>query len=442
MRVRWPPFLFTIHWQITMIIVLCLMIVIFASARLERWVQQDDNAIDLEDLSERVSAIASVLAGATQSEREAIIKVANRTDWNLSLQSVELAERFKTSSPDEPYLERMADWLFPPDSRTVPLGGWRTFLDERRIVSARIEGSDLLVLKQLPTSFTRSDAVAFGSNYLVALVTLIVIMSAFAIWTITRPLRRIAASAMRADISSGPTLFPEQGSIEIVALGRALNGMQKRISSMVHARTAMLRGISHDLRTPLTRLRLRADRVGEDDVRVALLVDIERIDRLLKESLSYLRDSHQSEEAERVDLASVVKTICDEFNDTGHDISYRGPDRLVLKFQPLAVTRAVTNLCENATKFGTRAEVSVSVEAGAVVIDVADDGPGIPEQHRQRVMEPFYKLDAARGGADHGFGLGLSIVAEVVQTHHGRLELLDRQPNGLIARITLPIEGK
>lgn len=442
MRLKWPQFLFTIHWQITMIIVGCLMIGIVASARLERWVQQDYNVTDLEELAERVSAIASVLAGASPSEQEAIIGIANRVDWQLSLQPVVLSEHFTDSSPGEPYIERIADWLFPPDSRNVPFGGWRTFLDGRRVVSAKIGDSDLLVLKHLPVSFMRSDAITFSSNYIVALVTLIVIMSAFAIWTITRPLRRIAAAAMRADISSGPTLFPEQGSIEIMALGRALNGMQARISTMINARTTMLRGISHDLRTPLTRLRLRADRVGDDDVKEALLVDIERIDKLLKESLSYLRDDYQSEEPERVDLASVIKTVCDEFADTGHDVTYRGPDRLVLKFKPLAITRAVTNLCENAAKFGTRVGVSLSLGAGFVTIDVADDGPGIPEQHRNRVLEPFYKVDAARGGSDRGFGLGLSIVAEIVQAHHGRLELLDRQPTGLLARITLPIEGK
>lgn len=438
---RWPSLKFTIHGQITVIIVVCLMIGIVASARLERWVQEDYNVTDLEALSNRVSAIATVMAVASPSERLGILEIANRTGWGLSLQPIALSERFTSSSPNEPYIERVADWLFPPDSENAPYFGWRTFLDERRIVSAKVGDTGLLIFERLPEGFLRSDALSFGSNYLVALVTLIVILSVSAIWTITRPLRRIAAAAMRADMSSGPTLFPEQGSVEIVALARALNGMQSRISSMVDARTRMLRGISHDLRTPLTRLKLRADRVSDDDAREALLIDIERIDRLLGASLSYLRDNQHSEEPERVDLASVVKTICDEFDDTGHDITYRGPDHFILNVRPLAITRAVTNLCENGTKFGSRVDVSLSVEGGFVNIDVADDGPGIPEQHRHRVTEPFYKVDNARGGDDPGFGLGLSIVTEIVQAHHGRLELLDRHPGGLIARIMLPLRG-
>jgi signal transduction histidine kinase len=439
MKIRIPQFLFMIHWQITLIIVLCLMIGVVGSAKLEQWVRTDQEAVDLEEVAERVSAIASLLSAASPVEQETIVAIANRTDAALFRRPIGLADSFTTSSPDEPYIERLADWLFPPDSRTVPLGGWRTFLGGNRIVSARIGNTDFLVMKQLPVSATRSDAITFGSNYLVALVTLIVIMTGFAIWTITRPLRRIAAAAMNADISSGPTVFPEQGSIEIMALGRALNAMQTRISSMMNARTAMLRGISHDLRTPLTRLRLRADRVAETEVRQALLVDIERIDKLLKVSLSYLRDSHQTEDAERVDLASVVKTICDDFDDTGHNIKYTGPDHLVSTFKPLAITRAVTNLCENAAKFGTHVYVSLSRQEGSAVIEVADDGPGIPEGDRQRVMEPFFKLDTARSGADHGFGLGLSIVKEIVQAHGGRFEMHARYPNGLVAKLILPL---
>jgi signal transduction histidine kinase len=331
------------------------------------------------------------------------------------------------------------DWLFPPDNGTVPLGGWRTFIDGERVVAAKIDDSQMLVLEKLPGGFLRSDAVSLGSNYLLALVTLMILFSVFAVWTITRPLRRIASAAMTADISVGPALFVERGSVEIVALARALNGMQTRISAMVDARTRMLRGVSHDLRTPLTRLRLRVERVPQEDIREALLADVERIDRLLKESLSYLRDNHRSESFERADLASVVKTVCDEFADTGHQIVYSGPARLIASFKPLAITRAVTNLCENATKFGDTVRVELGSSAGMATIDVIDDGPGIPVEHRSRVLEPFYKVDAARGGTSVGFGLGLSIVAEIVQGHHATLEFLDRKPSGLIARLRMPL---
>jgi len=439
LQIRMPQMSSTIHGQITAIILVCLVIVISAGSTLERWVRKDYDVPDLEALSDRISAISSILAAATPSERDAIIEIANRSNWNLSLQPLSFADRFTTSSATEPFIHAAIDWFFPPDNGAVPFGGWRTFVDGKRVLAAQIDNENLLVLEKLPQRFLRSDALSFGSNYLVALVTLIILFSTFSVWTITRPLRRIASAAMRADISLGPELFEERGSVEIIALARALNGMQRRISAMVEARTRMLRGISHDLRTPLTRLRLRAERVSENEIRDALLADIKQIDRLLRESLGYLRDNHHREVPQRADLGSLLQTVCDEFTDMGHDVTYHGPARMVASFKPLALTRAVTNLCDNATKFGKRVDVELRAAGGEVTIDVADDGPGISAEHRAQVLEPFYKIDAARGKADSGFGLGLSIVAEIVQAHHGKLELLDQHPNGLIARLVIPL---
>lgn len=430
----------TIHGQITVIVFIGLVMVISAGSMVERWMHEGFKVLDLEDVSERVTAISSVLAQATPPERVVIIDIANRGDWKFSIRPIGLLQQFTTSSPTEPLVDMLVDWLFPLDGSSMPLGGWRTFLDGKRVIAAKIDDSQMLVLEKLPGPFLRGDAVNMGSYYILALVILMVLFSGFAVWTITRPLRRIASAAMRADISVGPALFAEHGSEEIVALARALNGMQKRISTMVDARTRMLRGISHDLRTPLTRLRLRAERVEQAEVREALLADVERIDRLLKESLSYLRDNHRTEPFERADLASVVQTVCDEFDDTGHEIAYGGPGRLIASFKPLAITRVVTNLCENATKFGGNVRVQLGASAGMATIEVADDGPGIPLEHRSRVLEPFYKVDAARAGTGAGFGLGLSIVAEIVRDHGGTVELLDRHPTGLIAKISIPIE--
>ncbi|KKX32947.1 ATP-binding protein [Rhizobium sp. LC145] len=430
----------TIHGQITAVIFACLIIAFVIGSTLEAWVRDEYTAPDLEGMSARVSAIASVLATATPEERSSVLAAANRGGQNFVLRPLSYFDDFTTTSPDEPFIQVAIDRLLPPEDRPIPFGGWRTFVGGKRVLAAKIDDETLLVMELLPESFLRNDALRFGSNYLVATVTLIILFSMFAVWAITRPLRRIASAAMKADISLGAAPFEERGSVEIVTLARALNGMQRRISAMVDARTRMLRGISHDLRTPLTRLRLRAERVNENEVREALLTDIERIDRLLKESLSYLRDNHQSEAFQRADLGSILQTVCDEFADMGHEIAYRGPSRLVASFKPLAITRAVTNLCDNATKFGSRVDVTLCATDGEAIIDVADDGPGIPAEHRDRVLEPFYKADAARGGADIGFGLGLSIVTEIVQAHHGKLELMDRHPHGLIVRLAIPQE--
>ncbi|MGF9567816.1 ATP-binding protein [Neorhizobium sp. JUb45] len=439
MRFRVSRLISTIHGQITAVIFACLVIAFLIGSTLERWVRDEYDTPDLEGMSARVTSIALVLAKAEPGERGAVLAAANRGDLRLELQPISYFDNVAASSPDEPFIQIVIDRLLPPEDLPVPYGGWRTFVDGKRILAAKVDDATLLVMELRPESFLRNDALRFGSNYLVATLTLIILFSVFAVWAITSPLRRIAASAMKADISVGPALFEERGSVEIVALARALNGMQSRISTMVEARTRMLRGISHDLRTPLTRLRLRAERVGEEDVRDALLTDIEHIDRLLKESLGYLRDNHQYEASQRVDLASVLQTVCNEFSDMGHDVRYFGPARAVANFKPLALTRAVTNLCENGVKFGTSVEVHLRMENGRTVIDIVDDGPGIPEAHRSRVLEPFFKMDTARGGTDTGFGLGLSIVAEIVQAHHGKLEFYDHQSTGLCVRLVLPL---
>jgi signal transduction histidine kinase len=429
----------TIHGQITAVIFVCLFIAFVIGSTLESWVSDDYNVPDLEGMSARVSAIASVLANATPEERAAVMAAANRDGQQLALRPLSYSDRFTTTSPEEPFIQIAIDRLLPPEERPTPFGGWRTFVDGKRVLAAKVDNDTLLVMELLPESFLRNDALRFGSNYLVATVTLIVLFSMFAVWAITRPLRGIASAAMKADILVGPALFEERGSVEIVTLARALNGMQRRISTMVESRTRMLRGISHDLRTPLTRLRLRAERVGEDEVREALLTDIERIDHLLKESLSYLRDNHQREASQRADLASALQTVCDEFADMGFDAQYRGPARLIASFKPLALTRAVTNLCENAVKFGTKVEIELRNGDGRAIINVMDDGPGIPEDYRSKVLEPFFKIDAARGGTNAGFGLGLSIVAEIVHAHDGKLTFLDRTPQGLMVRLEIPI---
>jgi signal transduction histidine kinase len=439
LRFRLPLSGSTIYGQITVIIIVCMIIVIFGGSTLERWVRDDYSLPDLEALSEKMAAIGSVVAAATPAERQEIVEIAGRGGWRLSLQPLSLAQRFTTSSADESFVQAATDWFFPPDDGSTPYGGWRTFLDGKRVISVKVDDATLLLLEQVPTGLLSSDALSFGSNYLVAMVTLILLFSIFAVWAITRPLRRIAAAAMKADISLGPAPFEERGSVEIVALARALNAMQRRISIMIEGRTRMLRGISHDLRTPLTRLRLRAERLQDEETRDAFLADILRLDHLLKESLGYLRDNYQREPSQRADLASLLQTVCDEFADMGHDVTYDGPPRLIAEFRPLAITRAVTNLCDNGIKFATRVDVGLRTIADEAVIEVADNGPGITAQYRERVMEPFFKIDSARGGSDTGFGLGLSIVSEIVEAHHGRFELLDRKPHGLIAAIRIPL---
>ena len=277
-----------------------------------------------------------------------------------------------------------------------------------------------------------------------AVITFIILfVSAYAVRWITAPLTSIASAARAFGRPGGETGdIDENGPVEIAQAARALNDMRRRVQSLVDERTRMLVAVSHDLRTPLTRLRLRLERMADVPAKAAMLDEIAAINEMLAETLAYMREVGQNEATARADLPSLAQTIAAQFADTGHDVVYRGPDRLALVCRPHALTRAVTNLVDNATKFGARVEVAVEPHGPEIWIEVRDDGPGIPEGLLAHVFEPFVKGDdarAQRSGAGGGFGLGLSIVREIAASHGGQIELTNRSPKGLIARLRLPL---
>jgi signal transduction histidine kinase len=302
-----------------------------------------------------------------------------------------------------------------------------------------VDDSTLLVLAGFPSSILTSSSLSQGSYYIVAIIVLLVFFFIFAIRAITEPIQRIAEAANDSDVANSSHIFEERGSIEIIALSRALNGMRSRIRVMVESRTRMLRGIGHDLRTPLTRLRLRTERMEEGALRDGLLSDIMRIDGLLAESLNYLRDEYAIEPFERADVASILQTVCDDFTDVGFNVCYSGPDRMIVTCKSSAMMRAINNLCDNGVKFGNAVTVRLAgTELGYNII-VADNGPGIEPQLQTRVFEPFFKIDNARHKENVGFGLGLSIVADIVHSHRGTITLSQNNPTGLKAAIFIPV---
>jgi signal transduction histidine kinase len=277
-----------------------------------------------------------------------------------------------------------------------------------------------------------------------AVITFIILfVSAYAVRWITAPLSSIASAARAFGRPGGEAAdLDESGPVEISQAARALNDMRKRVRSLVDERTRMLVAVSHDLRTPLTRLRLRVDRLSDGPPKAAMLEEIATINEMLTETLAYMREVGQSEASAATDLPSLAQTIAAQFADAGHQVSYCGLDRLTLACRPHALTRAIANLVDNAVKFGARVEVAVSERGGEVWIEVSDDGPGIPDAMLAHVFEPYFKADNARAQAGGGgFGLGLSIVREIAAGHGGCVELENLSPHGLTARLRLPLTG-
>jgi signal transduction histidine kinase len=278
---------------------------------------------------------------------------------------------------------------------------------------------------------------------LVFLASAMALLSFWAARALTSPLTRFAAAAEQFRLSGAQAPLAEHGATEVRTLARALNDMQTRIRRMVDERTRMLAAVGHDLRTPITRLRLRAEDIADQALRSAVLRDLDGMQALVHATLSFLRDQSARGRTVRTDLPSLVQSICDDFADLGGEIDFSGPARLEVDCDPDQLKRAIVNVIENGLKFGHRVAVRIHADAdGAAVIEVVDDGPGIPDAEKERVLEPFYRGDAARGSESRSsFGLGLTIARTIMDAHGGGLELRDAAPHGLIVRLTLPQAG-
>lgn len=285
------------------------------------------------------------------------------------------------------------------------------------------------------------------SNPLPALIAIVlflaVVLTLLFLWVgraLTAPLARITDAAEQFSVDRLDAPLPERGPAEVRGLARALNDMRGRIRSMVDDRTQMLAAIGHDLRTPITRLRLRAEEIEQEPLQGQVIRDLDTLQHLIHSALSFLREQSTGESRHvLVDLPSVVQVLCDDFSDMGHPLHFSGPPHLFINCDPDQITRAIVNLVDNALKFGATVRVRIEDRADAAIVEVEDDGPGIPAGARAQAIKPFYRGDAARGQTSgNSFGLGLSIASNIVEAHHGKLELGDAVPHGLLARLILP----
>ncbi len=275
--------------------------------------------------------------------------------------------------------------------------------------------------------------------FLVASVTLLGIWAGRAL---SSPLSAFARAAENFSVNQSSQPLPENGPEEIRSAARALNRMRERISALMNDRTRMLAAISHDLRTPLTRLRLRSELIEDPAQRTQTVRDLDQMQSMLESVLSLLR-SESPVKRTLVDVAALLEMVCEQFADTGHTVSYSGPGRAAFVLRPDEIVRAVSNLVHNATRFGTRVEVSLSTSEDRLVIEVSDDGPGIPDERKAAMLEPFVRGEDARTMDETaGFGLGLSIAQAIITAHGGTLELLDNAPTGLRVRLLLSGPGR
>jgi signal transduction histidine kinase len=342
--------------------------------------------------------------------------------------------------PFEGFAHRM-----PMPNMPMSMGGppWMQGAGDWKGLQAAVQLSDgqwLAFTAALPNA---GPSAPWSFTVAMAIMAVVVILaSVWAVGRVTAPLSVIARAAERLgrDINAPP--IAEAGTKEMRQAAQSFNQMQARIRRLLDNRTRMLGALSHDLRTPLTLLRLRTEGLREADERERMLASIGELDTMIDASLNFARDQATAEAWRRMDVTALVASIVDDMADAGLPVTMAPAEPVVLKCQSGALRRALANLIDNAIKYGGSARIALDISASAVRIDIDDDGPGIAEAELHRVFEPFYRLEQSRSRETGGTGLGLSIALSIAQAHGGDITLANRPEGGLRASVSLPRRGQ
>ncbi|WP_375453802.1 ATP-binding protein [uncultured Methylobacterium sp.] len=386
----------------------------------------------------RLAIIARLLDASPAQERGALLANAARAVPNLQLAPWDGADA-TDGGLNRPVVRRLRDGFARPLT-VVDIGGPEArAAGQLRLGIATPGGARLQAsLTDDPLRPPHEGAIIFTVLFLALTLTL---LSLWATRALTAPLARLAGAAEAFGTGDDHVALPEAGPREVIAVSRALDRMRGRVRRLIDDRTQMLAAISHDLRTPITRLRLRAEFIEDDHARTMTLRDLDQMNALVEAALSFVRDGRGPDRGARtlVDLASVVQTVCDGFADIGADVAVTQTRHVLVRGRPDELQRAITNLVDNAVKYGARARLSMEGTPRGVRVRVHDSGPGIPESERDAMLQPFVRGDRARNlNEAGGFGLGLSIVLAIVEAHAGVLTLANRPEGGLSAAIELP----
>lgn len=289
---------------------------------------------------------------------------------------------------------------------------------------------------------TRSWGLDETPRYLiVVLLTLIstALVALIATRRLATPLQHFAEGARRFGVDFRAPPIDPLGPQEIRQAILAFNAMQAQLQHFIRDRTQMLAAISHDLRAPLTRMRLRGEFIEDTEQQQRLFRDVDEMQAMINSALEFFRDDARLEPATQFDLAELLQTLLDDYRDQGFEIAFSGSLRMVYFGRPLGLKRVVTNLLDNALKYGTEPAVELIAHAGEVRIKVLDRGPGIPESSLEQVFAPFFRLEGSRNKSTGGVGLGLSAARAIVLEHGGELKLRNRSIGGLQALVVLPV---
>jgi signal transduction histidine kinase len=285
------------------------------------------------------------------------------------------------------------------------------------------------------------------SNWVMWLLFVQLAILALCAWAavrlVTRPLAQLASAADTLGPDLKSRALEEQGPTEVAHAARAFNAMQRRIAGYMSERVEILAAISHDLQTPITRMRLRTELMDPSAEQQKFLHDLDQMHALVREGVTYARTLHgTAEPAARIDADALLETMVADYADAGQTVQLEGRIGAPILTRPNALRRILANLIDNALKFGDEVKVQLQAEGSDhLSIAVIDDGPGIPEEQLEHVLKPFYRVEGSRNRDTGGTGLGLAIAHQLAIAMGAELNLSNRSEGGLVARITLPLRA-
>jgi signal transduction histidine kinase len=381
--------------------------------------REEIERVMIEQLQEKLGDAYQVRAlGPGMPRRDAV--------WLSEDRSPEIGPR---GSPPEPPSD-----AFRPDERSTV--GSRAPMDRRPFELEVVLPDDHAITFRMPLPrpgppLPRQLFIQFGVLTLILSAVLYLMTR-----TIVRPLGKLAVAADAVGRGERVEPLPEEGGRELQAATRAFNSMQERLRRYLESRTRVLAAMSHDLRTPLTRLRLRVESIEDDALRTRCEADLDEMSSMIRGALSVFRGLNDDEAAAPIDIDALLAALRDEYIEVGGAVTVTGRANVSYQGKPLALKRCLGNLISNAIQYGHEANVSVE-DGDALIIRVRDRGPGIPAELLEHVFEPFFRLESSRSRDTGGTGLGLSIARDIAQAHGGSISLRNVE-RGLEATLTLP----
>jgi signal transduction histidine kinase len=424
-------------------------------------------------VAQRIAAIVKLLDTLDDAERRRLVSALDLPPTRLSLDlpwqsEAEPDDRYQTTlfrallkrqlGPDRPFQVEITDDLPPPPFADRPprgdsappmppgghdprMPGWRRhamMMGLRNfVVQARLRDGAVATFQQvLP-----EEVIAWPIRLLLILLVLLVSvagLAALAVRTLTRPLAALADAATELGRNIRRPALAETGPLEVRRAAQAFNLMQSRLIRYIQDRDRILAAVSHDLKTPITRLRLRTELLEESPLREKFQADLDEMQHMAQASLDFLRGGETSEPLAALDLDALLESLREDAADAGQELRIAGTARQPLRCRPLALKRCLTNLIDNALKYGQQAEMTVIDAPDRLTLTLRDQGPGIPEAEQERVFEPFYRLESSRSRDTGGAGLGLGIARNIARAHGGELTLRNHPGGGLEAVLEIP----